>query len=101
MATPTDSKNSPNENSSELKLLSLEDVAKLLAKHYGITEGLYDLAVEFKVGIGAVGPANQLLPGAMVGVSGFGLKKATKKGPNTIDVAKINSETKNRKKSQG
>lgn len=77
----------------------MRDLASVLVKHYGLTEGIYDLVVEFQIGIGAVGPdKDSLLPGAMIGVSKVGLVPTTKQGPNTVDAALINPTKKLRKK---
>ncbi|WP_097458707.1 hypothetical protein [Mangrovitalea sediminis] len=79
--------------------LSLRELTEVLIKHYGIHEGQYDLLVEFKIGVGALGPNQELaLPGAMVGVSRLGLVKSTKMGNNTVDAAEVNPVTKARKK---
>ena len=79
--------------------LSMRDLASLLVKHYGLTEGIYDLMVEYQIGTGAVGPdKDNLVPGAMIGVSRIGLMPTTKLGPNTVDAALINPTKKLRKK---
>jgi hypothetical protein len=79
--------------------LSMRDLASVLVKHYGLTEGIYDLVVEFQIGTGAVGPdQGNLVPGAMIGVSKVGLVPTTKQGPNTVDAALINPTKKLRKK---
>jgi len=80
--------------------LSMRELAAVLVKHYGLTEGKYDLMVEFQIGTGAVGPdKDSVVPGAMIGVSRVGLIPATKMGPNTIDAASITPTKKPRKKS--
>jgi len=77
----------------------MRDLASVLVKHYGLTEGIYDLVVEFQIGTGAVGPdQGNLVPGAMIGVSKVGLVPTTKQGPNTVDAALINPTKKLRKK---
>ena len=79
--------------------LSMRDLASVLVKHYGLTEGTYDLMVEYQIGTGAVGPdKDNLVPGAMIGVSRVGLVPTTKQGPNTVDAALINPTKKLRKK---
>ena len=79
--------------------LSLREIAELLVKHYALTAGLYDLLVEFQIGTGAVGPDKEnLVPGAMIGVSRLGLVQSTKPGPNTIDASLVNPAKKSRKK---
>lgn len=80
--------------------LSMRELAAVLVKHYGLTEGKYDLMVEFQIGTGAVGPdKDSVVPGAMIGVSRVGLIPATKMGPNTIDAASITPTKMPRKKS--
>lgn len=70
----------------------------VLIKHYGIHEGLFDLLIEFHLGVGAVGPdPNELSPGAMIGISRIGLNPSTNTGPMSIDAAIVNP----RKKSSG
>lgn len=79
--------------------LSLREIAELLVKHYALTDGLYDLLVEYHIGTGAVGPDKEnLVPGAMIGVSRLGLVPSTKSGPNTIDASLANPAKKSRKK---
>ena len=73
--------------------LSLRELAELLVKHYDLHEGLYDLLVELKVGVGSVptGPAeSDRLPGATVAIASLGLSEAQKPGPTTVDAAVIN-----------
>lgn len=69
----------------------MRDLAAVLIRHYGLHEGLYDLLIEFQVGVGAVGPdPTALTPGAMIGVSRVGLIPSRSKGPTTVDAAIIN-----------
>lgn len=71
--------------------LSLPDLTALMIKHYGLHEGLYELMVEFQVGMGSVGPhPDAQLPGAMVGLSKLGLVKVVAAGKTTVDAAAIN-----------
>lgn len=79
--------------------LSMRDLAAVLVRHYGLTEGTYDLMVEFQIGTGAVGPdRDNPLPGVTTGVSRVGLIPTAKAGPNTVDAALINPGKKLRKK---
>lgn len=79
--------------------LSLSEMGGLLIKHYGLHEGLYDISIEFSIGIGAVGPTKELMsPGAMIGVQKIGLVHALEKGPLTIDASLVNPQKKSRKK---
>jgi len=71
-----------------------------LIKHFGHKEGLFDLSVHFQIGTGAFGPNKEsLMPGAMIGLSGVGLKKMAEAGANTLDASKVNSPSKGKKKS--
>lgn len=79
--------------------LSLQDLATVLIKHYGLHEGCYDLMIEFQIGVGAVGPAPEALsPGVMIGVSKVGLIPSKSTGPATVDAAIVNPAKKSRKK---
>lgn len=86
----------PNEKEPEVPgtqpevFLDLEQITSLLIRHYGYKKGLFELAVQFQIGTGAIGPdKDHLLPGAMFGVAGLGLRKVTKPGPNTLDAAEV------------
>lgn len=79
--------------------LSLRELTELLVKESKLHEGLFNLTIEFQIGVGAVGPtADTVLPGAMVGVSKIGLVAAEKEGPNTVDASSLNPVRKARKK---
>lgn len=79
--------------------LSLRELAVVLVKHSDLSAGQFDLLLEYQIGIGAVGPAkNNLVPGAMIGVTRVGLLPAVAIGPNTVDAAKINPAKKLRSK---
>ncbi|MDO9272317.1 MAG: hypothetical protein Q7T94_04805 [Rugosibacter sp.] len=96
---PTDIKTPEQLSASSNPSLSMRDLASVLVKHYGLTEGTYDLVVEFQIGTGAVGPdKDNLVPGAMIGVSRVGLVPTTEQGPNTVDAALLNPTKKPRKK---
>lgn len=71
--------------------LTIKELTDVLIKHYGLHEGLYDLTVEFQIGVGSVGPnKEQLLPGAMVGVSRVGLVAVKGAAPSVVDAAQVN-----------
>ena len=79
--------------------LSLRELAEVLVKHYDLSEGQYDLLLEYQIGIGAVGPDKEnLVPGAMIGITRMGLLAAASIGPNTVDAAKVNPSRKTRGK---
>jgi len=79
--------------------VDLKELAALLIKHFGHHEGLYDLAFQLQIATGAIGPnKDSLLPGAMFGIAGVGLKRVEKLGMNTLDAADVNPAPKANKK---
>lgn len=69
----------------------LREITELLIKHHGLHEGLYDLALEFQIAVGAVGPdPASIVPGAMFGVRRIGIMKTEREGVSTVDAAKVN-----------
>ncbi|MDD5241592.1 MAG: hypothetical protein PHG47_07720 [Sulfuricella sp.] len=69
----------------------LREITELLIKHHGLHEGLYDLALEFQIAVGAVGPdPSSIVPGAMIGVRRIGLVNTDKEGPSTVNAAEAN-----------
>lgn len=71
--------------------LTMQELTRLLIKHYDLHEGKFDLSMELQIGVGAVGPdPTSPLPGAFFGVSKVGLSKVDKDGPATVDAAIIN-----------
>ena len=87
----------PQTNAQEIKVVGwhdLREMATILVKHHGLHEGLYDLAIQFQISIGAVGPnPASMLPGSMVGVQNIGLVYAAKEGPTTVNAAQVNPIT--------
>ena len=77
--------------------LSLMELGAVLVRHYALTEGYFDVSVEFQIGVGAVGvsPEN-VVPSAIIGVSRIGLIKTTKDKarPTTIDASQASSSPK-------
>lgn len=90
----------PNENNlNKIVDYSLVELTEILVKHQGLHEGLYNLYLEFRIAVGAVGPAPELIcPGAMIGVSRIGLAKTEKEKANmhTVDASKVNPTPKKR-----
>lgn len=72
--------------------LTLKELAALLVKHYGLTEGKFDLLVEYQFAAGQFGPTpDSVLPAMMVSISKLGLMPSPKDGPLTIDAAAVNA----------
>lgn len=70
--------------------LTIQELGKVLVKHYGLVEGKYDVLIEFGVGIGAIGPTPETrVPGAMIGVNKIGLIPTETVTPLTIDASEI------------
>lgn len=75
--------------------LSLKDITGLMIKHFGHHEGLFEAALQINIAVGQIGPTiDQVLPGAMFGISGASLIKVEKLGPNTVDAAVANPPAK-------
>jgi hypothetical protein len=71
--------------------LSIQDIGVLLVKHYGLHEGIFEIMLQFQVGVGPVGPdPTQMMPGAMIGIQKIGLLKSKTASPSTIDASKVN-----------
>lgn len=69
----------------------LREITEILVKHHGLHEGLYDLALEFQISVGAVGPdPASIVPGATFGIKSIGIMKTEKEGLSTVDAAKVN-----------
>ena len=80
----------PNTDS-PLEPISLKGVGELLVKHYGLHEGLWDVAIEMNMAIGQFGTTqNDALPGAMFRLSRIGLTKAAQVGALTVNAAEVN-----------
>jgi len=83
--------------------LSLRALGIVLANHYGIHEGIYDVSVEFNIGVGAVGPNQESSsPGVMVGLQRIGLIAMPEGTPIAgviFDAAKENPKPVRKKKS--
>ena len=66
--------------------LSMQELARVLVRHYGLSTGKYDLGIEFQIGTGPVGPDKaSLVPGVILGVKSVGLARSTTDGPMTVD----------------
>jgi len=73
--------------------LSMNELTAVLVKHYGLTEGKYELGIEFQIGVGPVGPPNQqLLPGVVLGVKSVGLSPSAVDTATTVDAATLKEE---------
>jgi len=83
---------SATENKAPISLtpLDLKELTEVLIKHYGLSEGQFDLLVNFQVGAGIFGPnPQQSGPGIAVSVSHIGLSPAQTPGDLSVDAAKV------------
>jgi hypothetical protein len=79
--------------------LTLKQMTEVLIKHYELHEGLYEILVEFQIGMLSIGQASsEPIPAAAVGVSRMGLLRKTVEGPSTVDASKVNPEKRSSKK---
>jgi len=88
---PTKKQAAEREGTKPEEEMTLKELTALLIKHFDHHEGLYDLAFHLQIATGSIGPdKDNLLPGAMLGIAGVGLKWAEKLSPNTLDAADVN-----------
>jgi len=80
--------------------LSLIEMTEVLIKHYGHHEGIFNLSVEFQIGVGNVGPDPSLQgPGAAISVHRIGLAAApVPPNRSSVDASKVNPKPGNAKK---
>ncbi len=77
----------------------LRQITELLVKQNGLHEGVYDLAVEFNIGVGPVTVgSSSAIPGVALGVKRIGLIQTTIQGETTVDAAVVNPATKTKKR---
>lgn len=72
--------------------ISMSELGAVLVRHYGLTEGLFEVTVEFQLGVGALGPNSaELMPSAIASVKRVGLRRVpdSKPGPGLIDAASV------------
>lgn len=79
--------------------LSIPDLTVLLIKTNKLHQGLYELAITFRMGVGAIGggPGMAPVPGAIFGVESLGLQVVdpSKAGsPNVVDASVVNPRVK-------
>ena len=74
-----------------LVLYSHQQLAAILVKENRFHVGLYEVAYEFQIAIGTVGPTpDQLSPGALFGVGKVGLSRVDQPTPFSVDAAVVN-----------
>lgn len=72
-------------------IFSHENIARLMLKDRGISEGLWLLTIGFSMSGATIGPSQEeALPSAIVGIQSFGLQSTEHKGPMVFDAAKLN-----------
>ena len=73
----------------------LAEVAELLIRKAGLTDGLWAIGVNFNIGIAMAGPDKEhVRPSALVGVDQLILTRATEPGPLVCDAALITAKAK-------
>jgi hypothetical protein len=78
-------------NPEQIGTLNLKQLAAVLVKHYGLHEGLYEASIDIQTSLGNIGmTAATVCPGAMFGVSGVGLRKASVAALHTVDARAVN-----------
>ena len=70
--------------------LGLRELTEVLVRHYGLSEGQYDLLVNYQIGAGMFGPvAGEAGPGVAVSLQQIGLSKSPSPNHLTVDAAKV------------
>lgn len=70
--------------------LGLRELSELLVQHYGLTEGQFDLLLNYQVGVGMFGPnPDQSGPGLAVSLQNISLIPTRTPNHLTIDASKI------------
>lgn len=70
--------------------LSTRELLEVLVKHYGISEGKYELAIEFAIATGPVGPnAEEMVPGVVFGVRSVALAAVETDTATSVDAARL------------
>jgi hypothetical protein len=97
MAQPTTTNDSALSGKLNLKdatqvgRLNLKQLAAVLVRHYGLHEGLYEASIDIQTSLGNIGmTAASVCPGAMFGVAGVGLRKASVAALHTVDARVVN-----------
>ena len=68
----------------------LGEVAELLIRKAGLSEGLWTIGVNFNIGAAIAGPdLEHARPSALIGVDQLVLTRATEQGPLTYDAASV------------
>ena len=80
--------------------LSLNEMTEVLIKHYGYHKGVFNLVVEFQIGVGNFGPDPLMpAPGAALGVTRIGLGPAPVPPNNaSVDASVVNPKASSVKK---
>lgn len=74
---------------------SLQELTEILVKQQGLSEGHWQLMVEFGFGASNAGPNEKdVKPTALIAVQALGLSRAPGPGPLTIDASKLVDATK-------
>lgn len=75
-------------------MLSIPEMTAVLIQSRGLHEGFFELAITFRIGVGAVanGDGQKSLPGAVFGVEAFGLQAVARPSdnPNVVDASVVN-----------
>jgi hypothetical protein len=78
-------------------MFSYREIAEILVKKQGLSEGIWSLSVNFGMQATNIG-ANEsdLKPSAVVAILSIGLQKVDKETNLTVDASKVNPKSKSR-----
>ena len=82
----------PSNELAELPLLTtLKEIAELLVKKHNLHEGIYEVGVQIKTGVGTFGISpDEPAPGAMFTIVGVGLSRVPLLNWRSVDAAEVN-----------
>ena len=74
------------------EMLDMKSLVGLLIRHFGHHEGHFEAALQLAIALGPVapGPSATLMPGAIFGVNGVGLRRLAEPTANSVDAAVVN-----------
>jgi hypothetical protein len=72
---------------------NLPEVTEMLVRKAGLTEGIWQLSVDFSFAAATMGPSEkEAMPTGLVAVSKLGISRVDKATALTIDASKLKSE---------
>lgn len=75
-------------------IVGIKELGEILANVKGLSDGAYDVVIEYKIGSGQMpGEDGQNIPAMAFTFGGLGLRASEKQGPMTINVKKVKKQS--------